>query len=104
MGWNPLTAAATAVLATLLVSCSSEPKTEVAKAPEKPPAPVTGRQAFQSMYVSARAWAVDAQPLQLRSMNLQELKSEKGRAGAWQAIFVSSQNARLRSYSFSVIE
>lgn len=104
MGWNPLTAAATAALAILLISCSSEPKTEVAKAPEKPPAPVTGRQAFQNMYVSARVWALDAQPLQLRSINLPELKSEKGRAGAWQSIFVSAQNGRQRSYSFSVIE
>ena len=47
---------------------------------------------------------MDAQPLQLRSINLQELKSEKGKAGAWQAAFVSPQGGRARSYTFSILE
>jgi hypothetical protein len=88
----------------LLIGCSEAPKTDTTRAPEKPAAPVTGRQAFQSMYPSARGWAVDAQPLQLRSINLQELNSDKGKAGAWQAVFVSQQFAKARSYSFSVVE
>jgi hypothetical protein len=88
----------------LLAACSSSRPAETSKAPEKPPEPVTGRHAFQNMYLSARAWATDAQPLQLRSIVLQELKSEQGKAGAWQAAFVSVQSARSRSYSFSVVE
>src|SRR5271163_2769516 len=52
----------------LLAGCSEAPKTETAKAPRKPPEPVTGRQGFQSMFPTARAWALDAQPIQLRSI------------------------------------
>ena len=95
---------AIAVLLALMAACSSAPTSESTKTLEKQPEPVTGRHAFQNMYLSARAWAADAQPLQLRSINLQELKPEKGKAGAWQAAFVSAQSARARSYTFSVLE
>src|SRR5258708_24947746 len=61
-----------------LVACSESPKESAKKEPEKPAEPVTGRQAFQQMYPMARAWARDAQPLQLQSYNLQQVKSEKG--------------------------
>jgi len=95
---------AIAVLLALMAACSSAPTSESTKTLEKQPEPGTGRHAFQNMYLSARAWAADAQPLQLRSINLQELKPEKGKAGAWQAAFVSAQSARARSYTFSVLE
>ena len=87
-----------------LLGCSSSPNRDGVKAPDKPAAPVTGRQAFQKMFPLARAWMPDAQPLQLGSIHLPELKSEKGTAGAWQATFVSLQNARARSYTYSVLE
>lgn len=92
------------ILLTLLAGCSEPPKADKAKEPEKPPAPVTGRQAFQSMYPTARTWALDAQPLQLRSVDIQEVKSEKGRSGAWQGTFVSPAKGKARSYTFSVAE
>src|SRR5690349_20687987 len=96
--------AAMAALMAMWAACTSTSPKEAAKAPEKPPEPVTGRHAFQNMYLSARGWAADAQPLQLRSIHLQELKSEPGKAGAWQAAFVSVQTARARSYTFSAVE
>ena len=89
------------LLLVLMAACST---TESSKPPEKPPEPVPGRHAFQNMYLSARAWAADAQPMQLRSINLDGLKSENGKAGAWQAAFASAQSARARSYTFSVLE
>src|SRR5215469_11607800 len=88
------------LLLIVLAACSSAPTTETTKATGKPPEPVTGRHAFQNMYLSARTWSADAQPLQLRSIPLQELKPESGKAGAWQAAFVSPQTARARSYTF----
>jgi hypothetical protein len=88
----------------LLAGCSEAPKTETAKKPEKPPEPVTGRQAFQMMYPQARRWAMDAQPLQLRSIQLAQVKSEKGKAGAWQAIFVSPSQGKSRTYTYSALE
>jgi len=89
----------------LLSACSEAPKTaETTKAPEKPPEPLTGRQAFQMMYPQARGWAPDAQPVELRSINLSQVKPEKGKAGGWQAIFVSASLAKSRAYTYSAVE
>ena len=88
----------------LLAGCSEAPKTETAKQPEKVPEPVTGRQAFQMMYPQARRWAVDALPLRLQSIHLAQVKTAKGKAGAWQAIFVSPSQGKSRTYTYSVVE
>jgi hypothetical protein len=88
----------------LLAGCSEAPKTETAKTPQKPPEPVTGRQAFQNMFPSARTWAIDAQPMLLRSIALSEVKSEKGRAGAWEGTFVSLSQHKSRTYTYSAVE
>ena len=89
----------------LLGSCSDAPKEETKTTPpEKPPAPITGRQGFQSTYPSARAWAPDAQPLQVKSIELADVKPEKGKAGAWQVIFVSPSRAKSKSWTYSVLE
>jgi hypothetical protein len=90
--------------AVLLCACSEAPKTETAKTPEKPPEPLTGRQAFQRMYPQARGWAMDAQTLQLRSINLAQVKSGKGTAGAWEAVFVSPSKAQSKTYTYSSVE
>jgi hypothetical protein len=87
----------------VLAGCSSEPPAEK-KAPERPPAPVTGRQALQQMYITARGWAADIQPLKVNSILLPEVKTEPGKAPAWQAIFVSPSQGKARSYTYSVIE
>jgi hypothetical protein len=92
-------------LVLLFSACSEAPKTtETTKAPEKPPEPLTGRQAFQMMYPQARGWAPDAQPLELRSINLAQVKPEKGKAGGWQAIFVSASLGKSRAYTYSAVE
>src|ERR1035438_2532100 len=77
----------------LLSACSDAPKTEKAKEPEKLPEPLTGRQAFQKMYPQARAWAIDASPLRLRCVRL-SAKPQKGKADAWEAVFVSQSLAK----------
>jgi hypothetical protein len=91
-------------LVLLLSACSEAPKVVEKKAPEKPPEPLTGRQAFQMMYPQARGWAADAQPLELRSINLSQVKPEKGKAGGWQAIFVSATLGKSRAYTYSAVE
>jgi hypothetical protein len=83
-----------------LCACSDAPKTETAKPPEA----LTGRQAFQRMYPQARGWAQDAQLLQIRSINLAQVKSENGKAGAWQAILVSAMRGKARTYTYSAVE
>src|SRR5580700_1252277 len=89
----------------LLAGCSSDtPGPAEKKAEEKPAEPVTGRQALQQMYIAARGWAVDIQPIKLNSILLPELKAEPGKAAAWQATFVAASLGKARSYTYSVVE
>lgn len=89
----------------VLAACSEAPKTETAKKePAKPPEPLTGRQAFQMMYPQARLWAPDAQPLRVRNLQVTGVQAEKGKAGAWEAMFVSPSKGKSRVFTYSVVE
>ena len=92
------------LLLLLLGGCSEPTKTEKTKVPEKTPEPLTGRQAFQRIFPQARAWAPDAQPVELRSIRLSQVKPEKGRSGAWEAMFVSASKGKSRTYTYSAAE
>ena len=93
------------LLAVALTGCSDSPKTEAAKtAAEKPLEPLTGRQAFQQMYIQARTWAPDAQPLQIKSLPLESVKAPAGQSGAWQVVFVSPGRSRAKTFTWSAIE
>jgi len=89
--------------AALLIACSDAPPPEK-KIAEPPPTPVTGRQAFQQTFGMARTWAGDAQPIQVRSINLPNPKSEDGKAGAWEIVYVSPSRSRQRIYTWSAVE
>jgi hypothetical protein len=88
-----------------LIGCSDPPREEVkAKEPEKkekPSAPITGRQGFQMTYPTARAWAPDAQPLRVRSMNLEGIQSEAGKAPLWEVVYVSQSRRAQRGITWS---
>lgn len=101
---KPFSLVCTGVLFALLSGCSSEPPAPSKKVVEAPPAPVKGRQALQQMYITARGWAPDAQPLKVNSILLSEVKAEPGKAAAWQALFVSASLGKARSYTYSVVE
>ena len=89
----------------LLTACSEPPKTETSKKePEKAPEPLTGRQAFQRMYPQARLWATDAQPLRVRNLPVAGVKAENGKAGAWEATFVSQSKGKSKTFTYSVVE
>src|SRR3989441_12179379 len=94
------------LLSLIFTSCSEPSQTgkDQPKVPILPPAPVTGRFAFQRMYIQARTWAPDVQPLRLSSFNLKQVASAAGKCGAWQATFVSPQRSKARIYTFSVVE
>ena len=87
--------------ALILPACSSAPEK---KAPEKAPEPVTGLHALYQMYTSARTWAQDLQILHYSSINIREVKSQPGKAAAWQVVFVSQALMQSRTISFSVYE
>ena len=87
-----------------MTACSSGPQTATEKQPAKPPEVLTGRQAFQRMYPQARGWAADAMPLQIQSINLQQVKAEKGKAGAWSVVFVSTSKGKSKTFTYSAVE
>ena len=93
-----------AVVAIFLAGCSDEPAPVTKKKAEPPPAPISGRQAFQYLYGSSRLWAPDSQPLMIRSVNVTGVKPEPGKAGAWEVIFVSESTMRARTYTWSAVE
>jgi len=98
-----LTLAAVSLLAAM-TACSSSDQQAEKKEEATPLEPRTGREAFQSMFVAARAWQHDAQPLQLKSIRLPSVKAEPGKSGAWQAIFVSPAAGRARTFTWCAIE
>lgn len=90
--------------ALLLLGACSEPAGKTEKKVEPPLEPITGRTAFFRVYAAARAWAPDAQPMQVVSILLPEVKAETGKAGAWQVQFVSASRGRSRSWTWSAVE
>jgi hypothetical protein len=92
-GWVSL------LLPLLLVGCSEEAKPPAEKAPE----PVSAQNAFYKMFGSARGWAMDAQPLRVAEIDVDEVKAEGGKAAAWEALFVSQSRGQVRRFVYSVI-
>ena len=91
----------------LLAGCSSEPEkpaspTSAKPAPAKPaPEYQTGRLTFQKLYVTAHAWAADAQPFRLESRYIPGAPSAQGKAGIWRATFASARRASIKAYLWS---
>ena len=87
-----------------LAACSESPSPAAKKKVEAPSAPISGRQALQYTFGSARIWAPDSQPVSVRCTDLPEIKSEGGNSGAWEVVYVSESTSRARSYTWSAIE
>jgi hypothetical protein len=90
--------------AVVLTSCSDAPTESKAKAPEKPLEPLTGRQAFQTSYPQARGWSSDAQPLRVRSMNMNGAVPPPGKAGVWEITYVSLSRQAAKIWIWSATE
>lgn len=90
------------LLISLLTACSDAP-TE-SKAPPKAPEQLTGRQAFQRTFPTARAWAADCQPFQVRTLVLESVKPEPGKAGAWEITYISMEKMQSRVFTWSTVD
>lgn len=78
-------------------------KAEQAAPPKKAEDPaeyITGREAFQKLYLAARNWSPDSRPVKLES---RPRKSDKrdGTASVWVASFASAQRGQIRSFMWS---
>jgi hypothetical protein len=61
----------------------------------------TGRSAFQKTYISARGWAIDAQPYSEESQPTQEVPGSDGKAAVWTARFGSASKGSAKAFTWS---
>ena len=86
----------------LMTACSSEPAKPTETAPQpKPPELLTGRSAFQKLYISAHGWAPDARPYRLESMPNADSKGADGKSAVWHASFASAVQRGTKPYTWS---
>jgi hypothetical protein len=87
----------------LMTACSSEPAkpTESAKPQPKPPELLTGRSAFQKLYISAHGWGPDARPYRLESMANADSKGRDGKSAVWRGAFASAVQRGTKPYTWS---
>ena len=93
-----------AMLALVLMAGCTSPPTETAPAPKpqpKGPEFLTGRAAFQKLYIAARGWARDAQPYRIESVLTADSKGKEGKSGVWRAFFASPMQHGVKPYVWS---
>ncbi len=99
--------ALTIAMAAVLAGCSSSPTPGEKPAEAKPEPPktelLTGRVAFQKLFVTARSWAPDAQPFRLESEAVKQAPGTDGKAGVWRGYFASASKRALKPYIWSGI-
>lgn len=86
---------------TLMMGCSSEPSKPAENPQPKPAEFVSGRTAFQKLYVAARGWARDAQPYRLASQATADSDGKDGKSGVWRAWFGSTVQRGAKPYIWS---
>lgn len=87
----------------MLTACSSESNkpAEPAKPEVKAPELLTGRSAFQKVYVAARGWNVDAKPYRLESTVTSDGNGHDGKWAVWRGAFASATQRSAKSYTWS---
>lgn len=85
----------------VISGCTSEPAQQ--QKPQ-PPEALTGRAAFQKLYISARGWAGDIRPYQLQSSVVGDNKGADGKAVVWHAAFASETQHSSKPYAWSGID
>jgi hypothetical protein len=88
---------------TMMTGCTSEPAKPVQteKAQPKATEAVSGRAAFQKLYISARNWARDAQPYRLESQITDDWKGKDGKSAEWRAYFASTAQRGVKPFIWS---
>ena len=98
-------AAGVAVIAllVLLTGCMSEPSkpAENVKPEPKTPDLLTGRSAFQKVFIAARGWARDAQPYRIESATTSDGNGHDGKSALWRANFASASQRAVKGYQWS---
>lgn len=87
----------------LLTACSSDDNkpAENAKPEQKGPELLTGRSAFQKVYVAARGWNQDAKPFRLESVVTSDANGQDGKWAVWRGSFASATQRAAKPYIWS---
>ena len=87
----------------LMAGCSSEPSKPVQteKPQPKPPEFLTGRAAFQKLFIAAHGWARDPQPYRIESVLTADSKGKDGKSAVWRAFFASTSQKGVKPYAWS---
>jgi hypothetical protein len=87
---------------TMLTACTSEPSKPADTKPEvKGPELVTGRTAFQKVYVAAHGWQADARPYRLESTTTSDGNGHDGKSAVWRGSFASATARSVKPYTWS---
>lgn len=87
----------------LVSGCTSPSKPPEQQKP-KPPELLTGRSAFQQLYIAAHGWAADARPYQLESQTVGDNQGKNGVAALWRASFASAAGHSSKPYMWSGVD
>jgi hypothetical protein len=94
-------AAALVVLA-LLAGCDSNTATAPQAKPEpKPPEQLTGRAAFQKVFIAARNYAADVKPFRIESTPSTDGNGRDGKSAIWRASFASAIQHGVKPFFWS---
>jgi hypothetical protein len=83
-----------------LTSCNSSAPPQSAKT-QKPPEYLSGREAFQKLYISAHAVAGDVKPYRMESRYTKDSPASEGKSGLWRADFASPSKKLSKTFSWS---
>lgn len=89
------------VLAAIIATACESAQQANDKPQPKPPAPETGRVAFQNLYLAAHGWAPDVQAFELESEVNGDSKGQDGKSAIWRASFASPQKRTEKLYVWS---
>jgi hypothetical protein len=84
-----------------LAGCSSEPTKPAAPPQPKTPELLTGRSAFQKMYIQAHGWSGDAKPFRLESQANKDANGRDGKSAIWRASFASPSKGSVKPFVWS---
>jgi hypothetical protein len=93
-------------LLVMLAACTSDTKSASSEKSDAKPAAeapeyITGRAAFQKLFISARSFAADTKPFRLQSGYVPDAPSAEGKAGIWRGYFASPSKRESKAYTWS---
>jgi hypothetical protein len=85
----------------LLAACDSNTAKPPAKPEPKPAELLTGRAAFQKVFIAARNYAVDARPFRIESTPSADSNGHDGKSAIWRASFASPSQHGVKPFIWS---